>query len=364
MKRILFLADVNSAHTRKWAVSLAEKGFTIGIFSLGEPESDWYKGKNISVFSAEIGKRKFSSVSFSKISYLKSVPYVKKIIRKFKPDILHAHYATSYGIIGVCTGFHPYIISAWGSDVMDFPNKSFLHKLILKRILFKADKLFATSKTIEKCIHRVIKKNVVITPFGIDTEIFKPMKVPSVFRDGEFVIGTIKSLEKVYCIDILLKTFAQIKKDNSNIKLMIVGEGNQKKELESLVKKLKIEKDVLFTGKIDHADVARYHNTIDIFVNIPERESFGVSVLEAMGCGKPVIVTDTGGLGEIVKDDSVGFKVPVRDAHSLSEKLNLLLANSELRKTIGRNAQEHVLQNYNWKKNLEQIITEYENLLK
>ena len=140
MKRILFLADVNSAHTRKWAVSLAEKGFTIGIFSLGEPESDWYKGKNISVFSAEIGKRKFSSVSFSKISYLKSVPYVKKIIRKFKPDILHAHYATSYGIIGVCTGFHPYIISAWGSDVMDFPNKSFLHKLILKRILSKADK--------------------------------------------------------------------------------------------------------------------------------------------------------------------------------------------------------------------------------
>src|ERR1051326_9430158 len=132
-KRILFLADVNSAHTRKWDVSLAEKGFTIGIFTLSRPESEWYKQNNIIVFNGNINKNIFSSSALSKMSYLKVIPLAKKAIHKFKPDILHAHYATSYGMIGMRADFHPYIISCWGSDVMDFPKKSFIHKFTLKK---------------------------------------------------------------------------------------------------------------------------------------------------------------------------------------------------------------------------------------
>ena len=77
-KRILFLADVNSAHTRKWAVSLAEKGFTVGIFSLSKPETDWYKKNNIQIFYQNTSKNKFASSSFSKLSYLKTIPKVKQ----------------------------------------------------------------------------------------------------------------------------------------------------------------------------------------------------------------------------------------------------------------------------------------------
>lgn len=363
-KKILLLSDINSAHTRKWAEALAERGLEIGIFSLRNSDSDWFKKhKNISILSdSRISAKTFHKASIKKFVYLKLLPKLKKVIKEFKPDILHAHYATSYGLLGRLSGFHPFFISCWGSDVMNFPNRGFFQKSILKSNLKSADKILATSQTIEKYIHKIINKKVIITPFGIDTAIFKPMEVQSVFDADQIVIGAIKSLEKIYCIDILIRAFAELKKKVKNIKLLIVGEGTQRDELATLANQLQIEKDILFTGKIAHNEIPAYHNMIDIFVNISEYESFGVSVLEAMACAKPVVVTDTGGLNEIIQNDSIGFKIPVKDIQLLVSKLLLLIADKELRSKIGNNARQYVLDNYNWKNNLEIMISEYEKI--
>src|SRR5579872_1122148 len=112
-KRILFLADVNSTHTRKWAESLAERGFEIGVFSLRNPDNDWLKKyKNIFLLSdSKTSAKTFHEVSLKKSVYLKLLPKLKKAIKEFKPDILHAHYATSYGLLGRLSGFHPFFIS-------------------------------------------------------------------------------------------------------------------------------------------------------------------------------------------------------------------------------------------------------------
>src|SRR5690606_25654391 len=129
--KILLLSDCNSPHTVKWAVSLAEKNIDVLIFSFPDDNTGIYsKYQNIKIISAKIpGKKQFKEeASISKITYLFSLFRLKKIIKQFKPDILHAHYATSYGLLGAITGFHPFIISVWGTDVISFPNVSFLHK--------------------------------------------------------------------------------------------------------------------------------------------------------------------------------------------------------------------------------------------
>lgn len=366
MKRILFLADVNSAHTHKWVVSLAGKGFSIGIFSLSIPESDWWKRKNISVFSDEIKKETFSSSSISKISYLKVVSKVKKIIKEFKPDILHAHYATSYGLIGARTKFHPYIISCWGSDVMDFPKKSFIHKFLLKKNLSVADKILATSPTLVKHLKEIIDSEIIITPFGIDTEIFKPMKVKSLFGEKDIVIGTIKSLEKIYCIDVLIKAFAEVrhKHVHLSLKLLIVGEGTQKKELKKLAENLKLTYDIVFTDKIDYDEVPKYHNMIDIFVNISERESFGVSVLEAMACGKAVIVSNIDALMNLVKQNGNEVIVETKNIMQTANAIEKLVLDKFLRQSLGNEARKKVQTDYNLGKNISEIVQVYNSVLK
>ncbi|MDQ9894055.1 glycosyltransferase, partial [Acinetobacter baumannii] len=83
--------------------------------------------------------------AIKKIEYLKVIKEIKKIIYDIKPDILHAHYASSYGLIGSLVNYKPYIISAWGTDTYEFPNNGFIQKYIIKYNLKKADYIFSTS---------------------------------------------------------------------------------------------------------------------------------------------------------------------------------------------------------------------------
>src|ERR1043166_4818826 len=120
--RILLLSDINSSHTQKWAEGLAQKGLVIAVFSISNPSSDWHKKSGIEIFGNTSKKR--GSGLLSKASYIRLVPDLKKAITVFQPDIVHAHYASSYGFLAALSGFHPFVISAWGSDLMEFPLKN------------------------------------------------------------------------------------------------------------------------------------------------------------------------------------------------------------------------------------------------
>ena len=360
--RILLLSDTYSEHTEKWALGLANHGIEVGLFSFNRASYEWYTHPNITVFF-EPEKKINAESALTKLAYLKYVTILKKIIRHFNPDILHAHYATSYGLVGALSHFHPYIISSWGTDVMKFPNKNFVAKSILKYNFNSADVLCATSNTIKEYIHAVVKKDVSIVPFGVDTETFSPKKVKSLFRETDFVIGSIKPLEELYNTDILLKSFAGLYKKYPELKLLVAGEGSSEKKLMDMAAELGITDAVTFTGRIPFKEISKYYNMIDVLVNISEYESFGVSVIEAMACEKPVIVTNVGGLKEIVKDDSLGIKVDVRNVEQTSAAIESLIRDRVKYKSIAESSRKHVMENYSWKSNLEHMINIYKNLL-
>ena len=133
--KLLLLADPSSTHTIKWAKSLAKKDVDIFIFGLSDYDQSVYENfENIKVYSLGYKRNIIMGKegNVSKLRYLKALPAVKKVIKGYKPDIVHAHYATSYGLLGALSGFHPLIISVWGSDIFNFPRKSFLHKGLIK----------------------------------------------------------------------------------------------------------------------------------------------------------------------------------------------------------------------------------------
>ena len=366
-RRILFLSDVNSAHTRKWAESLAKKGFEIGVFSLSPCTSDWFEAfPNITVFSSvKLTAEQFISSDFSKVAYFKELRALKEIIKAFKPDIVHAHYATSYGLLGVLSKFKPLIISLWGSDIFDFPKKSFLHKAVLKYNLKMADRILSTSYVMAKETEKYTDQPILVTPFGIDMELFKPQPVNSLFDKKDLVIGTVKVLDEVYGIDYLIKAFKVLKDKHPHLplKLLIVGRGQQTEDLKKLAAQLKVDEDTVFTGFVDHSHVSSYHNMIHVSCFLSNSESFGVSVLEASSCEKPVVVTNVGGLPEVVDDGSTGFIVPPRDENAAALAIENLVLNSDLRETLGKKGREKVSRLYDWNKNLEEIIKIYNDVL-
>jgi len=313
--KILLLADINSSHTQKWVRSLTQNGIDIHLVSLSDSNSNWHGG--LSHFQYTTLGVSLLKTDFLKMAYLGKIPGIKRIIKKYQPDLIHAHYASSYGFLAARLNFHPLFISVWGSDVFKFPQKSPLHRISFKRSISKADQILSTSEIMASEIKKYTNKPIYVIPFGIDLNQFKPAQAEnSPFGKNDLVIGTIKSLEPEYGTDHLIKAFRLVKDELPDLplKLLLVGDGSFREELETLVGGLNLEKDTVFEGRIDHDQSPRYHNMISIFVNISIHESFGVSVLEAAACEKPIVVTDVGGLAEIMDEGQTALLVPPGDA--------------------------------------------------
>lgn len=367
-KRILFLSDIDSAHTRKWAVSLADRGYDIGIFSLRKSESHWFDAyPNITAYHSDgFGKSKFSAGSRSKLAYLKLIPSVKKAIAEFAPSIVHAHYATSYGLLGARAGFHPLVISVWGSDIFDFPKESWLHKRMVMYNLKRADRIFSTSHVMKTEILKYVSREIAVTPFGVDVQSFAHFVPDNEEKiHGARVIGTIKSLEDKYGIDVLIEAFSMVKmKYSQPLKLVIAGSGTQAEKYKELAKNLNVSDDVLFAGQLKSEDVPAWHNRFDIFANLSvlDSESFGVAVVEAMACERPVVVTRVGGLTEVVEENVTGLVVAPRDAKSAAEAFLKLLEDLDLSNQMGKAGRARVLAKYDWQKNLDDIEKLYASI--
>jgi len=364
--KLLLLSDPNAVHTIKWAKSLAQNGIEILIFGLGNLDVKDYEGvSNIQIITLNQNITR-NEGSLFKLKYLKALPLLKKIIKDFKPDIIHAHYASSYGLIGALSGYHPFILSVWGSDVFSFPLKSPFHKMLLKYNLKRADKILSTSYVMAKETKKYTTKDIEVTPFGIDLEQFKPMEVENLFDKNDIVIGTVKTLEEKYGIEYLIRAFKIVcdKYPELALKLLIVGGGSLENKLKKLAKELKIDDKTVFTGKVPFKDVPKYQNMLSLSVFVSDSESFGVAVIEASACEKPVIVSNVGGLPEVVEDGITGIIVPSRNPQKTAEAIEKLILNESLRKQMGKNGRERVKKLYNWDDNVKQMIKIYNDLLK
>lgn len=363
--KILLLADAGSSHIIRWAKALAKNNCTIFIIGLVKFDEKLYENYN-NIQTKVIEFKANSRTSLVKLKYLFALSQIKHTIKKFRPDIVHAHYATSYGLLGALSGFHPLIISVWGSDIYDFPTKSFFHKMVIKYNLVKADKILSTSSNMALEIKKYINKPVEITPFGIDLNKFKPKKTKGIFSKNDIVIGTIKSLEKEYGIDTLIKSFKLIqdKFRHLSLRLLIVGGGSLENELKELVSDLNIFNHVTFTGKVNYDEIINFHNKIDIFAAISNNESFGVSIIEASACQKPVVVSNVGGLPEVVLDNITGLIIPPNDPQKVAEAFEKLLLDSDLCSRMGTAGRELVNKKYNLNNNVNQMIDIYENTIR
>jgi L-malate glycosyltransferase len=367
--KILFLSDGSSIHTRKWVKSLVENGINVHLFSLKNFNRDDYPESHFSCTVFNLQRRNSVFGLLGKINYLRVLPALKKEIKNFNPDIVHAHFASSYGLLGALSGFHPFILSVWGTDVFEFPEESFLHKIIIKHNFSKADKILSTSHVMAEKTALYTDKDIVVTPFGIDLNVFKKEKVSreelSPFNYSDIVVGTVKLLEKKYGINFLLEAFSDVSKKHSDIpiKLLIVGDGSERNALEKMVENLDLKDRVHFTGMVSHLQVPQYHKIIDIFVALSEEESFGVAIVEAGACENPVVVSDAGGLPEVVEDGVTGFVVERRNSSAAAKAIEQLVLRVDLRKEMGKAGRKRVEKLYNWKDNVDLMVNIYKNIL-
>lgn len=350
MKMALF-APASSIHTKKWASALTKRGIDVTVVTF----SNHFEETDIKTISID-------TVLPGKIGYLTAVLKVKKLLKQEDFDIVHAHYASSYGFVASLTSVENLFISVWGSDIYSFPKKNAIFRNILSLTLKKADVLCSTSHAMAEEAKKYTQRSFHVIPFGVDRSIFKPKKSDSLSsKDASPVIGIVKTLSDLYGIGELIQAFAGVLPNNPESKLMIIGDGPNREKYEKQVEDLAIKENVQFVGKVPNEEVPNYLNEMDIFV-VPsaEYESFGVAAVEAMSCGLPVIVSDVDGLKEVVSEEC-GIITKRKDINALSSALLKLLADSNKRYVMGQAGIRRVKQLYDWEKNVDEMYSVYMN---
>ena len=210
------------------------------------------------------------------------------------------------------------------------------------------------------------KENVYLIYNGVDANSFSPEGVGDelgAFKynlglDTSPVIGSVSRLSPVKGLNYLLLAMKDILKELPEAKLLLVGEGPSKRHLMELARKLGIEKNVFFASST--TDTRRFLDIIDVFVFYSLEEGLGLSLLEAMACGKPCVASNVGGVSSIIEDGVTGILVPPKDTHTLKSAIIKVLKNAPLKERLALNGKK-VIKN---KFSLDNMVVEVINVYK
>lgn len=351
-KKILILGDANSSHTSKWCSILIENGYEVFLFSF-YPQKIESKINGVNTFcyfnDNKITKGK-------KLSYLFAYKRVRKIIKDHQIDTLHAYYATSYGLIGALAKPKRFFLSFLGTDVFVFPKKSAFHKRLIRYVINKADKVFSSSEVMKREIEKYTSKDVFLIYYGVDTSVYYPKNTEKSLNKEKIKLGIVKTLAPIYRIDVAIEAIDYLNKNSTySFELHICGEGPLLDEL-----KQKAVNNVRFLGKLKQEEVPAFMNTLDVYINSTDFESFGVSTIEAMACGVPVVAHDAGGSSEIIEHDVDGVLYKPNTAEELAKGILSILNSEEGYNKLKINGLKKIQDKYNLKRNAEAYINHLE----
>ncbi|CAM3613864.1 glycosyltransferase [Halomonas lysinitropha] len=363
--RIVLLSGASSIHTIRWANGLCGAGHEIHVIT---------QHSQVDPFDDNVVVHPFPFRGVP--GYFTMVPKVRRLLKQIKPDLVNAHYASGYGTTARLVNFHPWLLSVWGSDVYDFPHKSPLHKWLVKKNLRAADHVASTSHCMAEEVRKLAPEldDIAITPFGIDLEAYAGLYPEPPVQKSKLVIGTVKTMKPKYGIDTLIEAYALVVKALQAkpelkapvLELRLVGGGEHTPELQALAERLGIADSVTFVGRVPHAQVPQELAKLDIYVALSrlDSESFGVAIIEAGAAGRPVVVSDAGGLPEVTVEGETGFIVPRENPQAAADAIEKLVMDAELRCRMGRAAQAHAAKYYSWDACIQTMLGVYDNTIR
>jgi glycosyltransferase involved in cell wall biosynthesis len=356
--KICILANALSVHTQRWAKAFAEKGHDVHLLSIRHIELP-----GVNVHTINIGRVNSKSVILTFLSYLYLLLTAQRLLKKLKPDVVVAYYTITYGVIAAFAGYHPFVVQLMGNDVIFCTSwiaaaiKRRLNRYALKRTdMICSTSRFMIDRTVDLRPATVPIKHI---PFGVDCELFRPVaRQETKENEKRFVIGFVKTLSPKYAPDILISAMPEICRQLPHARLVIIGQGPMKTQLQNMAGKLGIMDKVEFAGFIPNAKLPEFFNSFEVFAH-PSRwdsETFGVVVVEASACGCPVVATRVGGVPEVCIDGQTGILVEPNNPDVLADAIIKLATNPQLRNNMGRAGRDFVVESYDWKENVQTML--------
>ena len=347
----------------QWAQNIAERqGAGVRILIVtgrvkGQPN---FETKNtVSIFRTSLFA--LNDLSHSSWLYiLTTIPFILfrsfVLARRSRVGAFHCH-----GFISGAMGFilslatrKPFIGTeqsvGWSRE-----GSRFLRSMVYRR----AAACIAASNAVAEEFEKLGVKRIEVIPNGVDVRVFtRRGKVET----QKYVILSVGRLEKVKGHRYLIEAFGRIKQEIPGARLILVGDGSERNNLEKQTQELGLEKEVEFVGEVRHEELPRWHWGANVFVMPSLSEGFGITAIEAMAAGVPLIATRVGGLVDIVRDGETGMLVEPRNSQQIQQAVVRVLEDKVYADKLVQNA-THKAEEFDWQKSTRKVRSIYRSMI-
>lgn len=251
-------------------------------------------------------------------------------------------------------------------------------RIVLPRLLRAADRI--TVSSLDYAEHGdlarylpTLRDRLVELPFGVDTEKFEPREPDgTLIRElaiglEESVILFVGGLDRAHYfkgVPVLLRALALLREETKAVRLIIAGLGRMIPTYRQLARRLQIADAVLFASNISAPDLLRYYSIADVVVlpSTDRSEAFGLVLLEASSCGRPVIASNLPGVRTVLEDQRTGLLIPPSDSQALMQALAWILTHPEERAAMGRAARARIEEKYRWDPIIDRLESIYKEI--
>lgn len=354
------------------ALGLARLGHQVTVFTVAHPSGDYVYPKGIVVRC------------LPPLFRIGNAPFLPELLHLRGFDVVHLHYPFYFGseivFFKALTDNLNYVVT-YHQDVL-FPGvlrfvAELHHRVLGQLILTKAQKVLATSWDYAQFsrLRKLIQKNpglVGVLPNGVDTQRFRPgiagnaLREKYGFDDKSAVLLFVGALDRAHYfkgVEILIRALSYL--PDQRAKLLIVGDGDLRPVYQKKAIKMGLSGRVFFCGRVPDEELPAYYNICDILIlpSITMGEAFGVVLLEAMACGKPVIASNLPGVRSVVSDGEDGLLARPGDVRDLAEKIQMLLDDPQRRREMGERGRAKVEEKYAWPRIIPRLVQVYEEVL-
>lgn len=288
---------------------------------------------------------------------------LQRIIGRVKPDLIHAGPIQTCGLLAALTGFQPLLLMSWGFDLMQDDERSPLWQWATRYALRHATVFTSDCEATRRkaLAYGVAENRTLVFPWGVDLGQFSPRRrPPRRQRRPPLILLCNRSWEPRYGMEVLAAAFAKAARGRPDLSLILLGGGSQSTRLRQILIDGGVEPRVTFAGQIPQEEMPRYYGMADLFVSPSHVDGSSVSLMEAMACGLPCLVSDIPANREWVSEGVNGWLFPDGDAEALAALILRLAEERELLAKAGRAGRRIAEEKADWKKNFQKLLEAYD----
>jgi glycosyltransferase involved in cell wall biosynthesis len=297
---------------------------------------------------------------------------LRRVIQEIKPDLIHAGPIQSCAFLVALSGFRPILTMSWGYDLVQDADRNrwmrwVTHYTLKRSAFFTSDARVSRDKAVA---FGMDPERTVIFPWGIDLEHFRPKPAKrksanhqiSKSANQQITLFCSRTWESIYGVDVLAKAFVNVAAANPKVNLILLGGGSQGPKLRQILMNAGVLERVHFGGQIGQLDLPRWYHMSDLYISPSHVDGSSVSLMEALACGLPCLVSDIPGNREWIEDGVNGWLFRDGDVDDLAEKILYALKNRRSFKKIGEVARRTAEEKADWQKNFGKLLRTYEHI--